>query len=80
MIAVNSKEVFKGAIMLLIYSVGLGIPFVICAVFIDSIKGTFNFVKRNYEVINKISGIILIITGIAIMTGYLNRILSILTI
>lgn len=80
MIAINSKEVFKGAIMLLVYSVGLGIPFVICAVFIDSIKGTFNFVKRNYKVINKISGIILIITGIAIMTGYLNRILSILTI
>lgn len=80
MIAVNSKEIFKGAIMLLIYSIGLGIPFVMCAIFIESIRGTFNFIKRNYEVINKISGIILVITGIAIMTGYLNKILSILTI
>ncbi|MDS0528354.1 cytochrome c biogenesis protein CcdA [Clostridium sp. SHJSY1] len=79
MIAVNSKQVFKGAIMLLIYSIGLGVPFVICAIFIDTVKGTFDFIKRNYRLINIISGIILVVTGVAMMTGYLNKILSILT-
>lgn len=80
MIAVNSGDIIKGATMLLIYSFGLGIPFVICAVLIDKMKETFNFIKKNYKIINIISGIILIIIGISIMTGYLNKLLSILTI
>jgi len=78
MIAVNSQDILKGTIMLLIYSIGLGIPFVICALLIDKLKETFNFIKRNYKVINIISGIILVIIGISIMTGHLNKILSLL--
>lgn len=80
MIAVNSKDIMKGALMLLIYSIGLGIPFVICAVLIDKIKESFNFIKRNYKIINILSGIILIVVGFAIMTGYFNKVLSYLTI
>jgi len=79
MIAVNSQDILKGTLMLLIYSIGLGIPFVICAILIDKLKGTFNFIKRNYKAINRISGIILVIIGICIMTGYLNKVLSFLT-
>ena len=71
MIAVNSQDMVKGTIMLLIYSIGLGIPFVICALLIDKLKETF-------KVINIISGIILVIIGISIMTGHLNKILSLL--
>lgn len=79
MIAVNSQDILKGTIMLLIYSIGLGIPFIICAILIDKLKETFNFIKRNYKVINMISGIILVIIGISIMTGHLNKVLSLLT-
>ena len=79
MIAVNSQDILKGTIMLLIYSIGLGIPFVICAILIDKLKETFNSIKSNYKVINRISGIILVVIGISIMTGYLNEILSFLT-
>ena len=79
MIAVNSQDILKGTLMLLVYSIGLGIPFVICAILIDKLKETFNFIKRNYKVINRISGIILVIIGISIMTGYLNKVLSFLT-
>ena len=76
MIAVNSGHIIKGIIMLLIYSLGLGIPFVICAVLIDNLKDTFNLIKKNYSIINYVSGVMLVIIGISIMTGYLNRILS----
>lgn len=79
MIAVNSQHIFKGTILLLTYSIGLGIPFVLCAILIDGLKDAFNFIKRNYEIINKVSGIILVIIGFSIMTGYLNKILSLLT-
>lgn len=79
MIAANSQSVVKGASMLLVYSIGLGIPFIISAVLIGQLKETMDFIKKNYKTINFISGIILIVIGIAMMTGYLNRILSILS-
>lgn len=79
MIASNSTNVFMGASMLLTYSLGLGIPFVLSALLIDSLKTTFDFIKRNYKIINRISGVFLIIIGIMMMTGYLNLLLSILT-
>lgn len=79
MIAVNSQEIFKGTIMLLIYSLGLGIPFVICAILIDKLKEAFDFIKKNYKIINIASGVILVTIGIFMMTGYLNKFLSLLT-
>lgn len=79
MIAVNSQETFKGTTMLLIYSLGLGIPFIICAILIDKLKEALNFIKRNYKIINIISGLILVIIGISMMTGHLNKFLSLLT-
>jgi len=60
---------FEGAVMLFVYSAGLGIPFVICAVLIDQLKGAFDFIKRNYKKINFASGIFLVIMGILIATG-----------
>lgn len=79
MIAANSQDTLKGIFMLLSYSLGLGIPFIISALLIDSLKGAFNFIKKNYKVINLISGLLLIIIGLLIMTGYLNLLLSWLT-
>lgn len=78
MIAANSTEVMKGTMMLLVYSLGLGIPFVISALLINSLKESLDFIKRNYKIINKISGVFLIVIGMAMMTGYLNKILSLL--
>lgn len=79
MIAANSSHTLQGISMLLVYSLGLGIPFILSAVLIDTLKSTFNFIKRNYKVINIISGTILIIIGILMMTGYLNKVLALLT-
>ncbi|WP_024615498.1 cytochrome c biogenesis CcdA family protein [Clostridium sp. Ade.TY] len=79
MIAANSSHTLEGISMLLVYSLGLGIPFILSALLIDTLKGTFNFIKRNYKIINIISGTILILIGIMMMTGYLNRVLSLLT-
>lgn len=79
MIAASSQDVIKGILMLLTYSLGLGIPFIISALLIDTLKGTFTFIKRNYKLINTISGVLLIIIGILMMMGYLNLLLSYLT-
>ena len=79
MIAMQAGNSAKGAGMLFVYSMGLGVPFVLCGMFLDSLKGTVSFFKKHFNVINRISGIILILLGISMMTGTFYKILSILT-
>lgn len=79
MLAANSQETMKGTFMLLSYSIGLGVPFILSAILINQLKSTFNFIKRHYKTINIISGLFLIAIGLAMMTGYLNKLLSFLT-
>ena len=79
MLASQQGSVVQGTLMLLCYSAGLGIPFILSAVLIDQLKGAFRWVKAHYGVINKVSGIALVIVGIAMATGMLGRLLSILS-
>jgi len=69
----------SGILMLLVYSLGLGIPFVVSAVLLDRLKGAFDFIKRNYKVINAVSGGVLIVVGILMATGLMGRFLLLLT-
>ena len=64
--------------MLLAYSAGLGIPFILSAVLIDKLKSAFRFIKMHYEIVNKVSGALLIAIGILMATGMLGRLLAIL--
>ena len=77
MLASSAGGAVKGILLLLVYSLGLGIPFVFSAVLIDGLKGAISFIKRHYRVINIVCGVFLIIIGIFMMTGYMNLILSI---
>lgn len=79
MLASQQGHVLTGMIMLLLYSAGLGVPFILSAVLIDKLKSTFDFIKKHYNVINKISGIILIIIGVLMATGMLGNLLSFLS-
>lgn len=74
--AAQQGQVLQGTFMLLVYSLGLGIPFVLSAVLIDKLKSTFQFIKRNYKIINLISGILLLAVGILMMSGLLNKLLA----
>ncbi len=75
LIATNSQTVLKGSMMLLSFSMGLGIPFMISAVLIDQMAGTLNFIKRNYKTINRIAGVFLIFIGLLMITGYFQQFL-----
>lgn len=79
MLAANSQEAVKGVGMLLLFSLGLGIPFVISALLIDALKQTFNAIKRHYRAVSIVSGLLLIVTGALMMFGRLNVFLSLLT-
>ena len=60
----KEQEIVKGIILMLLYSIGLGIPFIISVVLIEKLKDVFDFIKRNYKKVKIISGIILIGMGI----------------
>lgn len=77
--ASQQGHIVEGMAMLLSYSLGLGIPFVLSAVLIDYLKSTFNWIKRNYSVINKVSGGFLVFIGILMATGTLGRLLEVLS-
>lgn len=66
LIATNQNTV-KGIILMLIYSLGIGIPFIISVILIEKLKTMFNFIKKNYNIIKIVSGIILILMGIYII-------------
>jgi cytochrome c-type biogenesis protein len=65
--------------MLLAYSMGLSIPFILSAVLIDYLKTAFNWIKKNYRVINAISGVLLIVIGVMMATGTIGQLLRLLS-
>ena len=65
--------VAKGAILLLFYSAGLAVPFLLTAVAFTRAATAFAFVKRHYAVINGIAGALLIGIGILVVSGELFR-------
>lgn len=67
MMSATSENILKGGLMLFIYSIGLGIPFVLTSIFLEKLKNTFNNIKKHYSIINKIAGVILILSGIIII-------------
>ncbi len=79
MLASQQGHVIEGIVMLLFYSIGLGIPFLLSAVLIDHLKSTFDFIKRHYKIINLVSGCLLILVGILMATGALGHLLALLS-
>lgn len=79
MLAATVGGAWKGLTLLLAYSLGLGVPFVLSAVLIDRLGGAIALVKRHYRTLNVICGAFLILMGILMATGLLNRALGALT-
>ena len=60
----NQESLLKGIILIVLYCLGLGIPFIISSMLIDKLKNVFNIIKKNYKIVKIISGVILLIIGI----------------
>ncbi len=69
MMASTKGSFTEGMLMLLLYSIGLGIPFFLSALLLDRLKKTFDFIKKHYRLIHLLSGAILIIVGLMMITG-----------
>ena len=79
MLAATRGSMAEGILMLLAYSIGLGIPFFISAILIDKVREAFRFIKKHYNVINIVSGSLLVIVGVLMATGLFGKFLALMS-
>ena len=71
-LASNSKTILQGMLLLLIYSIGLGIPFILTSIVFEKVKGAFKQIQKHSRAISIVSGVLLIVAGIMVFTGSLK--------
>jgi cytochrome c-type biogenesis protein len=73
LIAANQNTVFDGILLLVLYSAGLGIPFLLTGIAFNYSIRVFKVIKKNYRMIELISGLLLIFIGVLIATNQFTR-------
>lgn len=73
--AATSGTALRGTLLLVSYSLGLGVPFLLSAVLIKQLSGAFAFIKKHYRIINIVCGVFLILIGVLMCTGTLSKLL-----
>jgi cytochrome c-type biogenesis protein len=66
----------RGAILTVAYCLGLGLPFVLAAIAFRKALGAFGWIKRHYVWVMRIGGIMMIATGLLLLTGAWDRIVQ----
>jgi cytochrome c-type biogenesis protein len=73
-VAASQQTVGTGATLLAIYSAGLGIPFIIAAFAIEPMMTLISRVRSHIPKVEKVMGALLVLTGIAFLTGSLSQV------
>ncbi|MDD4159314.1 MAG: cytochrome c biogenesis protein CcdA [Synergistaceae bacterium] len=63
MLAGSGKTVLQGVFYLFVFSMGLGVPYILAAVFFTNIKGVFQWLRKHGRQIKVISGLVLVFAG-----------------
>lgn len=69
--ATSMDSIYKGVLLLVMYSIGLSVPFILTAMALESFTEQFKRFSKHLPIISKISGILMIIMGIIIFTNKL---------
>ena len=68
-LAASEASVTKGTVLLGIYAAGLGIPFLLAAMFLSRSMRLMNRIKRHMKLIERVMGVLLVLVGFALITG-----------
>jgi len=71
--AASSQSAVSGALLLLVYSAGLGVPFVLAALAFDWMSARLGIVKRHYRAIQVTAGVLMVVFGALMMLGVLEQ-------
>ncbi|QIK71754.1 cytochrome c biogenesis protein CcdA [Propioniciclava coleopterorum] len=76
-LAINEGTALRGAVLALVYALGLGIPFVVAGLAFDRFAGTMNWVKKRHELLQKIGGGMMVIVGLLLVTGLWDALMGV---
>ena len=76
LLASTAGNVGTGALLLFAYSLGLGIPFVLAALTVGRLKTLSGAIRKHYRTLNIVCGCFLILVGIAMAAGWMNRLIA----
>lgn len=76
LLASQQGSAVGGILMLLCYSLGLGVPFLLAALLLKQLQTAFSWIKANYRIINLVSGTLLVAVGLLMMTGKMGHFLA----
>ena len=68
-LAATEASLARGTLLLGIYAIGLGLPFILTAIFIERATGVMTRMKRHMRLIERIMGLLLLAVGFALLTG-----------
>jgi cytochrome c-type biogenesis protein len=71
----TTQGVAKGAFLFFVYSLGLGVPFLLIALGVNRLTRALGFVKRNYHWFAGVGGTLMVIIGILLVTGLWQRVI-----
>ncbi|MEO8448493.1 MAG: cytochrome c biogenesis protein CcdA [Gemmatimonadota bacterium] len=72
-LAATEADLSTGVGLLVAYSLGLAVPFLIAAYAVESFLAWFKTFRRHLDVVQKVSGALLVIVGVLILTGQFTR-------
>ena len=72
-VAATEEKVYQGVLLLLLYSLGLGVPFFLSALAMHRFMVVFNRFKKYIRVFEIITGIFLVVIGVLIYSNWLSR-------
>ena len=75
-LAFDSGSVLRGAFLAIVYSLGLGLPFVLVAAGFGWASKTVGFVKKNIRAINLFGGALLVVLGLLLVTGLWQQVID----
>jgi cytochrome c-type biogenesis protein len=75
-IASVSATALEGALLLAVFSLGLGVPFVLSAIFMEKISGWFARAAKIVMILSYVGGVILVLIGFLMLTGQLGLLVT----
>ncbi|QDY69183.1 cytochrome c biogenesis CcdA family protein [Qingshengfaniella alkalisoli] len=72
-IAATEASITRGTLLLAIYAAGLGIPFILVALYMNRAMGLMKRIKRHMRLIERMMGALLVVVGLALTTGAFTR-------
>jgi cytochrome c-type biogenesis protein len=68
-----NNDLASGAVLLLAYSLGLGVPFLLVAGGLGSVRRALDWVRDHLQVVNAVGGTLVIVMGLLLLSGQLTR-------